>query len=69
MDETEVLLTIYWLACGASYRVTADLFAMATATVHRVVHNVVEEMMTIYPRAIHFLKAEELEEICTPCWP
>ena len=24
--EVEVLVTVYWLACGASYRVTADLF-------------------------------------------
>jgi len=61
--EIEVLVTIYWLACRGSCRVTADIFAMATATVCQIVYNVVEEMMTILHRAIHFPKAEELEEV------
>jgi len=71
--EIEVLVTIYWLACGASYRVTAVIFAMATATICRIVHNVEEEMMTILHRAINFPKAEELEEVgagfARLCWP
>ncbi|XP_054483422.1 uncharacterized protein LOC129116655, partial [Anoplopoma fimbria] len=61
--EMEVLVTVYWLACGASYRVTADIFAMPLATVCRTVHNVVEEMMTILHRVIHFPKPEEMEEV------
>jgi len=61
--EIEVLVTIYWLACGASYRVTAEIFSMSTATVCRIVHNVVEEVMTILHRVIHFPKPEELEVV------
>nr|XP_040019160.1 uncharacterized protein LOC120809426 [Gasterosteus aculeatus aculeatus] len=61
--EMEVLVTVYWLACGASYRVTADVFAMPLATICRMVHNVVEEMMTIIHRIIHFPKPEEMEEV------
>ena len=38
--EIEVLVTVYLLACGASYRVTADIFAMPLATVCRTVYNV-----------------------------
>lgn len=61
--EMEVLVTVYWLACGASYRVTADVYAMPLATICRMVHNVVEEMMTIIHRVIHFPKPEEMEEV------
>ena len=61
--ETEVLVTVYWLACGASYRVTADIFGMPLATICRIVHNVVEEMMTILHRVIHFPKLEEMEDV------
>uniref|UniRef100_W5KYU0 DDE Tnp4 domain-containing protein n=1 Tax=Astyanax mexicanus TaxID=7994 RepID=W5KYU0_ASTMX len=63
--EVEVLVTVYWLACGASYRVTADIFAIPLATVCRTVHNTVEEMMTIFHRVIHFPKPEEIEEVGT----
>ena len=38
---------MYWLACGASYRVTADAFGMPFSTVCRKVHGVVKEMMAI----------------------
>ncbi|KAL3999951.1 T cell receptor alpha chain V region [Sarotherodon galilaeus] len=61
--EIEVLVTIYWLACGASYRVTADIFGMPAATVCRIVHNVIEDMMGILHQVIHFPKAEEMEEV------
>ncbi|CAL8400518.1 unnamed protein product [Boreogadus saida] len=33
--EVEVLVALYWLACGASYRVTADAFGMPLSTVCR----------------------------------
>ena len=56
-------MTVYWLACGASYRVTADIFGMPLSTVCRTVHGVVEEMMAILHRVIHFPKAEEMEEV------
>ncbi|KAL7398437.1 hypothetical protein ABVT39_010016 [Epinephelus coioides] len=59
--EVEVLVTIYWLACGASYRVAADIFGMPLSTVCRIAHNVVEEMITVIHRVIHFPKHEETE--------
>ncbi|XP_070844135.1 putative nuclease HARBI1 [Chaetodon trifascialis] len=61
--DVEVLVTLYWLACGASYRVTADKFAMPLATVCRIAHKIIEEMMTILHRVIHFPKAEQMEEV------
>lgn len=61
--ELEVLVTVYWLACGASYRVTADIFSIPQATVCRTVHNVVDELIKIIHRVIHFPKQEEMDEI------
>ena len=61
--EVEGLVTVYWLACGASYRVTADVFGMPLSTVCRTVHGVMEKMMAILHRVIHFPKAEEMEEV------
>ncbi|XP_034564172.1 putative nuclease HARBI1 [Notolabrus celidotus] len=61
--DIEVLVTLYWLACGASYRVTADIFSMPLATVCRILHNLVEAMMAILHRVIHFPKPEEMEEV------
>ncbi|XP_030266715.1 putative nuclease HARBI1 [Sparus aurata] len=59
----EVLVTLYWLACGASYRVTSNVFSIPLATVCRIVHRVVDDMMTILPRVIHFPRAEEMAEV------
>lgn len=61
--ELEVLVTLYWLACGASYRVTSDVFSVPLATVCRIVHRVVDDMMTILPRVIHFPRAEQMAEV------
>lgn len=36
---------------------------MPLSTVCRTVHNVVEEMMTILHKIIHFPKAEEMDEV------
>ena len=58
--EVEVLVAMYWLTCGASYRATADAFGMPLSTVCRTVHGVVEEMMAILHRVIHFPKSEEI---------
>ena len=59
----EVYMFVYWLACGALYRVTSDAFSMPMATVCRAVHHVVEEMMTILHRIFLFPKADEMEGV------
>ncbi|TNN30137.1 hypothetical protein EYF80_059712 [Liparis tanakae] len=46
--EMEVLVTIYCLACGASYRVTADTFAVPMSTVCRIVHNVMKSSLKTF---------------------
>ncbi|XP_044025352.1 protein ALP1-like [Siniperca chuatsi] len=62
MDGAMKLKCLYWLACGTSYRVTADIFAMLRATVGRIVHSLVEEMMAIVHQIIDF-PIEEMEEM------
>ncbi|CAL8236682.1 unnamed protein product [Arctogadus glacialis] len=66
--EVEVVVAVYWLACGASYRVTADAFEMPLSTVCRTVYGVVEEMMAILHMVIHFPKAEEMEGLALLAW-
>ena len=61
--EMEVLVTIYWLACGASYRVTADAFSIPLSSICRIVHRTVEALMTILHRVIHFPQNHQLVEV------
>lgn len=61
--EIEVAVCLYWLACGTSCSVTADIFAILRATVSRIVHSLVEEMMAILHKIIHFPKPEKMEEV------
>ena len=39
--EMEALVTLYWLAAGTYYRVTADAFGVPVSTVCRIAHSVV----------------------------
>ncbi|CAM4695786.1 unnamed protein product [Leuciscus chuanchicus] len=50
--EIEVAVCLYWLACGTSYRVIADIFAIPRATVGRIVHSIVDDMMAIVHKEI-----------------
>ncbi|KAA0706661.1 Torsin-1A Dystonia 1 protein [Triplophysa tibetana] len=43
-------------------RVTSDTFNMPFASVCRTVHDIVEELITIFHKVIHFPKAEEMKE-------
>ncbi|CAJ1053407.1 uncharacterized protein LOC126385087 [Xyrichtys novacula] len=49
--------------CGSPYCVTADIFAISRATVARIFHNVVEELIIILHRALHFPELEDMEEV------
>lgn len=62
-QEIEVLVTLYWLACGASYRVTADIFGMPLSTVCRVVHKVVDALMGVIHNVISLPKRHEVEGV------
>ena len=61
--ELEILVTISWIACGASYRVTADIFQMPQATVCRAVHQVVDEVTERIHSVVHFPTQEEVQDI------
>lgn len=55
--KIEVTVCLYCLACGTSYRATADILAILRATVARVMHTLVEAMKGILHMAIHFPKS------------
>ncbi|KAL3970593.1 ryanodine receptor 1 [Sarotherodon galilaeus] len=56
---TEVLVFLFWLASGASYRVVSRVFAIPRATVHHIVHRVTEEVMAVHHQVIHLPQTPE----------
>ncbi|KAJ8381306.1 hypothetical protein SKAU_G00020840 [Synaphobranchus kaupii] len=61
--EIEVLLMVYWLAHSLSYRVVARAFGIPRSTVHRAVHLVCSEVLTLLERVIFFPKAEDIPAV------
>ncbi|CAI5670200.1 unnamed protein product [Oreochromis niloticus] len=55
----EVLVFLFWLASGASYRVVSRVFAIPRSTVHRIVHRVTEEVVAIRHQVIHLPRTPE----------
>lgn len=55
----EVLVFLFWLASGASYRVVSRVFAIPLSTVHRIVHRVTEEVVAIRHQVIHLPRTPE----------
>ncbi|CAI5668422.1 unnamed protein product [Oreochromis niloticus] len=55
----EVLVFLFWLASGASYRVVSRVFAIPRSTVHRIVHRVTEEVVAICHQVIHLPRTPE----------
>lgn len=50
---------LYWLA----WRVTADAVSMPTSTVCQVVHNIIEDMLTVLQKIVHFHGPQEMEDV------
>ncbi|KAK7915498.1 hypothetical protein WMY93_011259 [Mugilogobius chulae] len=61
--EVEVVLIVYWLACEASYRQSVEVFDITLSTVCRVVHKILNKMMSIIHQVIHFPTGEEIKGI------
>ncbi|XP_035765770.1 protein ALP1-like [Neolamprologus brichardi] len=56
----EVLVFLFWLASGASYRVVSRVFAIPRSTVHRIIHRVTEEVVAaIRHQVIHLPRTPE----------
>lgn len=62
-NQLEVLIYVYWLAHGLSYRVVSGVFSVPRSTVHRVIHKVARHIGHNLKRAIHFPSAEDLDAV------
>ncbi|KAJ8346539.1 hypothetical protein SKAU_G00279400 [Synaphobranchus kaupii] len=62
-SQLEVLIYVYWLAHGLSYRVVSSVFGVPKSTVHRVVHRVAQLIWKNLKLAIRFPLPEELDAI------
>uniref|UniRef100_A0A3Q3G4C2 DDE Tnp4 domain-containing protein n=1 Tax=Labrus bergylta TaxID=56723 RepID=A0A3Q3G4C2_9LABR len=62
-NELEILIYVYWLAHGLSYRVVSRVFSVPKSTVHRVIHKVVQNIWMNLKQAIFFPQAGELHAV------
>ncbi|CAL9708123.1 unnamed protein product [Knipowitschia caucasica] len=62
-NEYEVLIYVYWLAHGLSYRVVSRVFSIPRSTVHRVVHRVAQFIWNNLHRAISFPKMADIDAV------
>ncbi|KAJ4941956.1 hypothetical protein JOQ06_011827 [Pogonophryne albipinna] len=58
-----VLSTVYWLAHGLSYSVVSQAFQVPLSTVHRLVHQGVEDIAALRQSVIRLPAGPELEEV------
>ncbi|KAJ4928825.1 hypothetical protein JOQ06_004449 [Pogonophryne albipinna] len=58
-----VLTTVYWLAHGLSYSVVSRAFQVPLSTVHRLVHQEVEDIAALRYTVIRLPAGLELEEV------
>jgi len=61
--QMETLIYVYWLAHGLSYRVVSSVFNVPKATVHHVIHRVVQNIWVNLKKAISFPQAEEQQAV------
>ncbi|XP_062314593.1 putative nuclease HARBI1 [Osmerus eperlanus] len=59
----EVLIFVFWLAHGASYRSTAQAFDVPKSTIFRVVHRIAKEIRRCKSKVIFFRSPNTLEEV------
>ncbi|KAL3972473.1 nuclease HARBI1 [Sarotherodon galilaeus] len=60
----EILVFLFWLASGASYRVVSRVFGMPRSTVHYIFHRVTKEVLAIRYQVIHLpTTPEDLEVV------
>uniref|UniRef100_UPI003AAC81F6 putative nuclease HARBI1 n=1 Tax=Centroberyx gerrardi TaxID=166262 RepID=UPI003AAC81F6 len=59
----EVLIFVFWLAHGVSYRVTAWAFHVPKSTIFRVVHRIAKEIRRCKSKVIFFPSPNTLEEV------
>ncbi|XP_019212935.1 uncharacterized protein LOC109201616 isoform X1 [Oreochromis niloticus] len=59
----EILVFLFWLASGASYRVVSRVFGMPRSTVHYIVHRVTKEVLAIRYQVIHLPTTPENLEV------
>ncbi|XP_024858087.1 protein ALP1-like [Kryptolebias marmoratus] len=61
-NQLEVLIYVYWLAHGLSYRVVSSVFNVPRSTVHRIIHKVAQSIWLHLHQAISFPQTEDLQE-------
>ncbi|XP_033847383.1 putative nuclease HARBI1 [Periophthalmus magnuspinnatus] len=61
--ELEVLVFLFWLASGTSYRVVSRVFGIPRSTVHCIVHRVTGEVVALRHKVIHLPTNDDFEAV------
>ncbi len=61
--ELEVLIYVYWLAHGLSYRVVSRVFTVPKSSVHRIVHKVAQCIWNNLHKAITLPRSAGLDTV------
>lgn len=61
--QLEILIFVYWLAHGLSFRLVARVFDVPAGTTHRVVHNIARQLMENLDKVTSLPKPEEMVNI------
>ena len=62
-SQLEVLIYVYWLAHGLSYRVVSSVFSVPRSTVHWIINKVARHKGNNLKKVIHFPSAEDLDAV------
>ena len=62
-SQLKVLIYVYWLAHGLSYRVVSSVFSVPRSTVHRIINKVARHKGNNLKKVIHFPSAEDLDAV------
>ncbi|XP_037930987.1 protein ALP1-like [Teleopsis dalmanni] len=64
-DRFIITVFLYWLGCGASYRVTGASFGISRYTVRDIVHKCLKGFLSLKSSVIKYPAESEFEGICT----
>ena len=62
-SQLEVLIYVFWLAHGLSYRVVSRVFNVPKSTVHRIIHKIANDIWINLKRVISFPQIAQLHAV------
>lgn len=58
-----MIIFLYWLACGAAYRVVSKSFDVPRSTIHRIIHRILNRIVALLPQIVRLPPVHQLDAI------